>query len=39
MVVAGGALWKVNHWNERRRVEEFYANLEAGKISTIKDDS
>ncbi|GAQ79621.1 hypothetical protein KFL_000340240 [Klebsormidium nitens] len=37
--IACGAVWKVNHWNERRKVEEFYANLEAGKITTVKEES
>eukprot|EP00898_Chlorokybus_atmophyticus_P005322 jgi/Chlat1/5791/Chrsp387S09020 len=35
----GGAIWKMYHWNMRRNIQEYYAELAQGKISpVVKDD-
>ncbi|KAI5069716.1 hypothetical protein GOP47_0016017 [Adiantum capillus-veneris] len=36
--LAGGALWKIHHLNERRKTEEFYSMLEKNAISVVVEE-
>ena len=36
--LAAGALWKMHHWNEQRKVRSFYDMLEKGQISVVVDE-
>ncbi len=33
--MAAGGLWKMHHWNEQRKVREFYHLLEKGEIGVV----
>jgi hypothetical protein len=33
--LAAGGLWKTYHWNEQRKVRQFYDLLEKGEISVV----
>ncbi|KAL5700887.1 Cytochrome c oxidase subunit 5C [Ranunculus cassubicifolius] len=33
-----GSLWKMHHWNEQRKVREFYHLLEKGEISVVVEE-
>ncbi|GJP61326.1 hypothetical protein CLOP_g18498 [Closterium sp. NIES-67] len=37
--IVGGLVWKMHHWNLRRRTEELYAGLETGNLKTVIGDS
>ncbi|KAI9161678.1 hypothetical protein LWI28_019646 [Acer negundo] len=37
-LVAGG-LWKMQHWNEQRKVRTFYDLLEKGEISVVAEEN
>ncbi|KAJ7297693.1 hypothetical protein O6H91_01G134500 [Diphasiastrum complanatum] len=34
--IVGASFWKMHHVNEKRKIEEFYAALEAGSIQLEK---
>lgn len=36
--LAAGFLWKMHHWNFRRRTKEFYDMLDRGEISVVVED-
>ncbi|KAG2697652.1 hypothetical protein I3843_07G116000 [Carya illinoinensis] len=36
--LAAGGLWKMHHWNEQRKVRQFYDLLEKGEISVIAEE-
>lgn len=36
--LAAGALWKMHHWNEQRKVRAFYDLLEKGDISVVAEE-
>ncbi|KAF5455377.1 hypothetical protein F2P56_024965, partial [Juglans regia] len=36
--LAAGGLWKMHHWNEQRKVRQFYDLLEKGEISVIAQE-
>ncbi|CAA0812890.1 Probable cytochrome c oxidase subunit 5C-3 [Striga hermonthica] len=33
--IAAGSVWKMHHWNEQRKVREFYDLLDKGEISVV----
>ncbi|XP_023927754.2 cytochrome c oxidase subunit 5C isoform X1 [Quercus suber] len=35
LALAAGSLWKMHHWNEQRKVRQFYDLLEKGEISVV----
>lgn len=36
--LTAGYLWKLHHWNIRRKYKEFYDLLERGEISVVVED-
>lgn len=36
--LAAGSLWKMHHWNEQRKVRQFYDLLEKGEISVVAEE-
>ncbi|KAH7851890.1 hypothetical protein Vadar_017925 [Vaccinium darrowii] len=36
--LAAGGLWKMHHWNNKKRTKEFYDLLEKGVITTVVED-
>ncbi|XP_022895459.1 putative cytochrome c oxidase subunit 5C-4 [Olea europaea var. sylvestris] len=36
--ITAGGLWKIHHWNNRRRTKEFYDLLEKGEFSVVVED-
>ncbi|KAL5561015.1 hypothetical protein UlMin_030762 [Ulmus minor] len=38
LALAAGSLWKMYHWNEQRKVRQFYDLLEKGEISVVVEE-
>ncbi|XP_058180335.1 putative cytochrome c oxidase subunit 5C-4 [Rhododendron vialii] len=36
--LAAGGLWKMHHWNNKKRTKEFYDLLEKGVITVVVED-
>lgn len=38
LALAAGGVWKMYHWNEQRKVRQFYHLLEKGEIGVVAEE-